>query len=279
MNNDDIPHKHHEHWKWFHSLLHRGPKNRDQIIDLLRTAEERDILDANSLEMIEGVFEIAQMQVRDIMIPRSHMVVLEVDNAPHEFLPKITSSSHSRFPVIGENRDEVIGIVLAKDLLKFNVMGESTEGFHLRDIIRPVNFVPESKRLSVLLTEFRQTHNHMAVVIDEYGGVAGLVTIEDILEEIVGDIEDEFDIDSGKFIQHLPNKHFIVNGLTPIEEFNEYFNTHLSDEEFDTVGGFITHELGHLPGVGESVSIAGFQFKVLNADKRRIRQLEIESKV
>jgi len=258
------------------NIFRSEPKNRQELIEIFRAAEEKDILDSDSLEMVEGVFEISQMQVRDIMLPRSQMIVLEIDDTVNEFLPKITGSSHSRFPVIGENRDEVIGIVMAKDLLKLNLKDLSHEAFPLKQILRTANFVPESKRLAVLLSEFRKTHNHMAIVIDEYGGVAGLVTIEDILEEIVGDIEDEFDTNDGPFIQALEGEKFIVNGLTPIEDFNEYFHVSLSEEEFDTIGGLVTHALGHVPLAGEKILLASFQFHILSADKRRVRQLEVE---
>ncbi len=276
--NDDAASKNASQKSWLEQISHllsREPQDRAQLIDLLREAKQRNILDTDALEMIEGVFQISDMQVRDIMIPRSHMVVVEEEDKPDEFLPKIVNSSHSRFPIIRENRDEVIGIILAKDLLKFNFNNGDKATFNIQNIMRPAIFVPESKRIDVLLKEFRLNHNHMAIVVDEYGGVAGLVTIEDILEEIVGEIEDEFDTEEIEFIHKASEKCYTINGLTPIEDFNEHFHCHFSDEEFDTIGGYITHQLGHLPRAGEAVTLDEYQFKVLNADKRRIRQIEL----
>lgn len=275
---DDEHSRHSSHKSWLERLSHlllREPQDREQVVELLRDAEERHLLNPDSLGMIEGVFQISDMQARDIMIPRSHMVVVEYDDEPDVFLPKIIDSTHSRFPVIGENRDEVVGIVLAKDLLKYNLHNGGKRDFNLQAILRPAVFVPESKRLDVLLKEFRLNRNHMAIVVDEYGGVAGLITIEDVLEEIVGEIVDEYDAEESEFINKNQNKHYTVNGLTPIEDFNEYFHCELSNEEFDTIGGLVTHELGHLPISGECVCIENYTFKVLNADKRRIRQLDV----
>lgn len=256
-----------------HTLL-REPQDREQLVELLRDAEQRNLLDDQALAMIEGVLQISEMQVRDIMIPRAQMVVVEEDALLKEFLPHIIESGHSRFPVIGESRDEVVGILLAKDLLPYNVSKETTV-FNIRDILRPAAIVPESKHLDKLLQEFRRTHNHMAIVVDEYGGVAGLVTIEDVLEQIVGEIEDEYDIDDETFIKKLSETQFTIKALTPIEDFNQYFNAKLDDSEFDTVGGLVTHAFGRLPGRGETIAIDSFRFKVLHADNRRIRLLRM----
>jgi magnesium and cobalt transporter len=217
--------------------------------------------------------QIADMQVREIMVPRGQMVVIEQSANLKEFLPAVIESGHSRFPVIGETRDEIIGILLAKDLLAFNV--QSGQRFNIRDLLRPVVFVPESKRLNQLLQEFRVNHNHMAIVVDEYGGVSGLITIEDVLEQIVGDIEDEYDIDEESFIKQLSKSQYTVKALTPIEEFNQYFGTNIVEKGFDTVGGVVMHAFGHLPKRGEIVSVNGFRFKVLLSDKRQIRLLRV----
>jgi len=250
------------------------PKDRDQLLEVLRDAQEREIIDAESLGMIEGVLQIADMQARDIMVPRSQMIVVERDIAPEDYLPVLIESAHSRFPVIGENRDEVVGILLAKDLLSYFAKSEKT-AFDLRDVVRPPVFIPESKRLNVLLKEFRSNRNHMAIVVDEFGGVAGLVTIEDVLEEIVGEIEDEYDFDEDTFIVKYNANKFSVKALTPIEDFNEYFSTQFSDEEFDTIGGLVLNEFGYLPKRGEKVQIGDFVFSVLRADNRRIHLLNV----
>ena len=250
------------------------PRNRQDLIETLRDAQQRDLLDADALVMIEGVLEVSEMQVRDIMIPRSQMVVVERDADLRQILPIITESAHSRFPVIGENRDEVIGILLAKDLLPYFMDGGET-GFNVRDILRPAVFIPESKRLNVLLKEFRASRNHIAVVVDEYGGVAGLVTIEDVLEQIVGEIADEHDVEDELFIMKHSDTRFTIKALTPIEEFNEYFGVAFSDEEVDTIGGLVMREFGHLPRRGETQQIGNLQFKVLHADSRRLHLLQL----
>jgi len=240
----------------------------------LRDASKRGLLDSDALAMIEGVLQVAEMQVRDIMIPRSQMVVVERDADPRSYLPVIIESAHSRFPVIGESRDEIVGILLAKDLLAWLAQREEKR-FDIREALRPAVFIPESKRLNVLLKEFRASRNHMAIVVDEYGGVAGLVTIEDVLEQIVGEIEDEHDVDGDTYIMRYgPNRH-TVKALTPIEEFNDYFGTDFSDEEFDTIGGLVMHAFGHMPKRGEKVTLGQFQFKVLRADNRRIHLLQL----
>lgn len=254
--------------------LLREPQDREQLMELLRDAEQRNLLDAQALAMIEGVLQISEMQVRDIMVPRAQMVVIERDESLQKFLPDVIESAHSRFPVIGENRDEVVGILLAKDLLRYNNPAEQAH-FNIVNILRPVAFVPEGKRLDSLLQEFRRTHNHMAIVVDEYGGVAGLVTIEDVLEQIVGEIEDEYDIDDEAFIKKLGSMQYDVKALTPIEDFNEHFNANLDDSEFDTIGGLIIHAFGHLPKRNEAITIDRFRFKVLHADNRRVRLLRV----
>jgi len=263
---------------WFERLsqvLMGEPKDRDQLVELLRDAEQRNLLNPDALAMIEGVLQVSEMQVRDIMIPRSQMVVIDRDAELDEFLPMVIEASHSRYPVIGENKDEVIGMLLAKDLLPFTAGGKATQ-FDLREILRPAVFVPESKRLDVLLKEFRSSRNHMAIVVDEYGGVAGVVTIEDVLEQIVGEIEDEYDFDEGTSILQLTDNEFTVKALTTVEDFNEYFGTHFSDDEFDTVGGLVINSFGHVPKRGETSVIADLQFKILRADNRRVHLLKVE---
>ncbi len=250
------------------------PKDREQLIQLLRDAQTRGLFDADAQAMIEGVLQVADMQVRDVMIPRSQMVVVGRDESPEQLLPKIIESGHSRFPVVGDNRDEVIGVLLAKDLLRY--CGETgREHLPLRDVLRPAVYIPESKRLNVLLKEFRASRNHLAIVVDEYGGVAGMVTIEDVLEQIVGEIEDEHDIDEGTFIRRHSDHNYTVKALTSIEDFNEYFETEFSDEEFDTIGGLVTKELGHLPKRGERLGLGNLNFEVLSADNRRIHLLKV----
>lgn len=262
---------------WFERIsqvLLGEPKDREQLVELLRDAQARNLLDADALAMIESILQVSEMQVRDIMIPRAQMVVVRRDASLEEILPTIIDSGHSRFPVIGENRDEVVGILLAKDLLRYRIQPQ--EEFSIRDNMRPVVFIPESKRLNVLLKEFRVSRNHIAVVVDEYGGVAGMVTIEDVLEQIVGEIADEHDIEEGVFILQRSETSYMVKALTPIEDFNEYFSTDFSDEEFDTVGGLVAREFGHLPKRGESVALGRFVFKVTRADNRRIHLLALD---
>lgn len=260
---------------WLRRLVGGGePRDRDELVAELREAGQRGLIDADALSMIEGVLEVADLQVRDIMVPRSQMVVLDRDDSPDKLLPVIVESGHSRFPVIGEDRDQVVGILLAKDLLRHFGQGDGGE-FDMRELLRPAVFVPESKRVNVLLKEFRVSRNHMAVVVDEYGGVSGLVTIEDVIEEIVGDIADEYDIEEDQTIRREGERQYAVHALARIEDFNEYFGTAFSDEEFDTIGGLVMHQFGRLPKRGESVSIDGFDFKVLRADRRRIDLLRV----
>lgn len=249
------------------------PQDREQLLEILRDAQQRNLFDHYALAMIEGVFEVMDEQVRDVMIPRSQMVVVEEDEKLEEVLKIVVPSGHSRFPVIGDNRDEVIGILLAKDLLQYAT--QSKDSFDLRDIIRPAVFIPESKHLNTLLREFRSNRNHMAIVVDEYGGVSGLVTIEDVLELIVGEIDDEHDQEEGINIRSQSKGNYLVAALTEIEEFNEYFQTDFDDEEFDTVGGVILGHLGHMPKRGEQIELNGFGFKVLSADSRRIHRLQV----
>jgi magnesium and cobalt transporter len=252
------------------------PQNREQLIDLLRDAEKRNLVDTQALAMIEGVLHVGEMHVRDIMVPRAQMVVIESDSQPEEFITSVTDSGHSRFPVIGGNRDEVEGIVLAKDLLEYYARSDRQE-FDMDDAMRPAVFIPESKRLNVLLREFRENRNHMAIVVDEYGGISGLVTIEDVLEQIVGEIDDEHDTEEGSFIRRLKNGECMVKAITPIEDFNEYFKTDFSDEEFDTIGGVVIKGFGHLPSRGETTRTGGVTFKVLRADERRVHLLRVLS--
>jgi len=250
------------------------PKDRQQLIDILRESQQRHLLDLDALAMIEGVLEVSEMQVRDIMIPRAQMIVIERDAQLKDLLPIVTQSAHSRFPVVGESKDEVVGILMAKDLLTYFV-NDSGQAFNVRDILRPVVFIPESKRLNVLLNEFRSSRNHMAIVVDEYGGADGLVTIEDVLEQIVGEIIDEHDIDEGSYIMKHSDANYTLKALLPIEDFNEYFGTDFSDEEFDTIGGLVMNAFGHLPKRGELLDIGNYRFKVLHADSRRIHLLQL----
>ena len=255
-------------------ILSGEPQDREELIALLRDAERRNLFDAEALAMIEGALQVGEMQVRDIMVPRAQMVVVEEDVPPEKFVSAVIESGHSRFPVIGDNRDEVRGILLAKDLLACFDSG-TDRNFDMDDAMRPVVYIPESKRLNVLLREFRERRNHMAIVVDEYGGVSGLVTIEDVLEQIVGEIDDEHDIEEGRDIRRLSNREYVVKARTPIEDFNEYFNTDFSDGEFDTIGGLVIQSFGHLPKRGESGEIAGIGFRVLRADNRRVYLLRV----
>lgn len=250
------------------------PQNRQELLEILREAHQNEVLDIEALSIIEGALQVSDMQVRDIMVPRSQMTTIKASQTPREFLPAVIEAAHSRYPVIGESIDEVLGILLAKDLLPL-VLEADCERFNLKEVLRPATFVPESKRLNVLLREFRANRNHMAIVIDEYGGVSGLVTIEDVLEQIVGDIEDEHDVDDDSFIKPLPSGDFLVKGLTPIEDFNEHFASGFSDEEFDTVGGLVANAFGHLPKRNEVVELQGLRIRVLNADSRRVHLLRI----
>ena len=242
--------------------------------DLLREAAARELLNPDALNIIYGALQVADMRARDIMIPRSQMASVNVDAGIEEFLPFVIEQKHSRFPVIGDDLDDVKGILHAKDILPWT-LEDDWDDFDIKDIIRTASVVPESKRLNDLLQEFRSTRNHMAVVIDEYGHVSGVVTIEDVLEQIVGDIEDEHDIDDDSFIKELDERSYTVKGTTTIEDFNEYFGSHFDAEQFDTIGGIVAKEFGYLPKREEKVIVEGFAFKVLNADSRRIRLLHL----
>nr|WP_163502564.1 transporter associated domain-containing protein [Halomonas socia] len=253
------------------------PSSRDELLAFLREAGTRLRLDQDALTIIEGALQISDQQVREVLIPRSQVNVIGIEQPPEEYLPVILETGHSRYPVVGENLDEVHGILLVKDLLPLlSQSQDKRQHFALDSVLRPAMFVPESKRLNSLLKEFRDTHNHMAVVVDEYGGTAGIVTIEDILEQIVGDIEDEHDTDEEDDIRELGEGRYAIRALTPIEDFNERFETRFSDEEFDTVGGLVMQRFGHLPRRGEHAELGGWRFTVLNADNRRIRLLQAE---
>jgi magnesium and cobalt transporter len=254
--------------------LMRVPSDTEQLLEMLRLAQQKGLFTTDALAMIEGVLQVGDMQVRDIMIPRSQVVVLERDASPDDLLRTIVESGHSRFPVIGDSRDEVVGILLAKDFLLY-AFERPVGRLNVRNMLRPAVYVPESKRLSVLLKEFRASRNHIAIVIDEYGGVAGMVTIEDVLEQIVGEIEDEHDVEEEDTIRKHSDVHYTIKALTPVEDFNDYFNASLSDEEFDTIGGLVVHHIGHLPKRGERVVIGKLLFKILRADSRRVHMLQL----
>jgi magnesium and cobalt transporter len=255
------------------------PQDLQQLSDVLTDARDRGLIDGDVLAMLEGVLQVSEIQVRDVMVPRSQMVVVDREDPPEKLLPVVIESGHSRFPVVGEDRDEVVGILLAKDLLRYFAQDataqEGGSQFDIRECLRPAVFIPESKRLNVLLKEFRVSHNHMAIVVDEYGGVAGLLTIEDVLEQIVGDIGDEYDVDEGEGIRREGERTYSVPALTRIEEFNATFGTRFSNEEFDTIGGLVLHELGRMPRRGEAVEIGGLELKVQRADRRRIETLRV----
>ena len=263
--------------RWLKRLtqgLASEPQDRQELLSVLRDAGERGLVDSDALSMIEGVLEVSDLQVRDIMVPRAQMVFVRRHERAAVILPKVVESGHSRFPVMDEDRDDIVGILLAKDLLRLS--GEKRERFDIREYMRPALFVPESKRLNVLLREFRRNRNHMAIVVDEYGGVSGLVTIEDVVEQIIGEIDDEFDVEDDQNIRRDAERQFTVRGVTRIAEFNEYFGAQLSQEEgFDTVAGIVIKQLGHLPRRGEGATIDGFEFRVLRADRRRVEALRV----
>lgn len=252
------------------------PTDTKSLLELLRNAEQDQVLDADALSIIEGALQVSSMQVRDIMIPRSQVVTVSSKLPVNELVELVTHASHSRFPVIGDNVDNVMGILLAKDLLPL-LLDSSSERFDIKDVVRPATFVPESKRLNVLLREFRETRHHMAIVIDEYGSVCGAVTIEDVLEQIVGEIEDEYDVDDDSYIKKFDDENHIVKALTPVDEFNEYFGTDFPDQEFTTIGGLVLQQFGHIPERGETVNIGPFLVTVLNADSRQIKLLKVTS--
>lgn len=275
MSEDDKQNDH-EKPRWLDRLsnfLLREPEDREQLIELLHSAYENSLLDADALSMIEGVLQVSEIQVRDVMIPRSQMDVIDITNPPEKFIPFVIETAHSRFPVIEENKDDVIGILLAKDLLRYY----AGEDFEVRDMLRPAVFIPESKRLNVLLKEFRSNRNHIAIVVDEYGGVAGMVTIEDVLEQIVGDIEDEYDFDETEdnIIRDASGR-YRVKALTEIADFNEALGTHFSDEEYSTIGGLVVSKFGHLPKRGEQVVFDNLCFTALRTDSRRLHSINVE---
>jgi magnesium and cobalt transporter len=251
------------------------PQDREQLLSMLRDAADRGVVDSDALTMLEGVLEVGDLQVRDIMVPRAGMVFVRRNERASRILAVVVESGHSRFPVMDADRDNIVGILLAKDLLRLTT-AEKRERFDIREFMRPAVFVPESKRLNVLLKEFRRSRNHMAIVVDEYGGVSGLVTIEDVIEQIVGEIDDEFDVEDDQNIRRDAERQFTVRGVTRITEFNEYFSSQLSDAEgFDTVAGLVIKQLGRLPRRGESATVDGFEFRVLRADRRRIETLRV----
>jgi hemolysin (HlyC) family protein len=256
--------------------LAREPEDREELAELLRASYDRNLIDADALAMIEGVLQVSEMQARDIMVPRAQMDVIDVRQSPDQFIPMVIQTGHSRFPVIGENKDNVVGILLAKDLLR-HYAGE--EEFNVRDMLRPAVFIPESKPLNVLLKEFRKNRNHMAVVADEYGGVAGLVTIEDVIEQIVGDIEDEYDYDDVED-NIVPEKGglYRVKALTEIADFNAQFGTRFEDANFDTIGGLVLSRFGRVPKRGDQVTVDNLTFRVLRADSRRLHLLQVAKK-
>jgi magnesium and cobalt transporter len=255
-------------------LFSSEPRNRSDLEDVLTLATENEVIDEDARSIMEGAMKVSDMQARDIMIPRAQMEVIKADATLEEILPQIIRTAHSRYPVIGESTDDIRGILLAKDLLPEILNADHTD-FQMASLLRPAVVVPESKRLNVLLREFRLNRNHMPIVIDEYGGVAGLVTIEDVLEEIVGEIEDETDVASDQFIRKISDDDFFIKALTPIEDFNAYFSTRFSDEEFDTIGGLVIQAFGHMPTRNEVATIDNFEFKVINADQRKIHSLRM----
>ncbi|MEI6353579.1 MAG: transporter associated domain-containing protein [Methylococcus sp.] len=264
-----------EHRSWLERLTHfisGEPEDRDDLLELLRTAQKRNLIEHEALSMIEGVLQVSELRVRDISIPRSQMVVVPQDAEIEAIFPLVAESAHSRYPVIAEDRTEVVGILLVKDLLLHSLKERSAL---VREVMRPALFVPESKRLNILLLEFRATRSHMAIVVDEYGAAAGLVTIEDVLEQIVGDIEDEHDFGEEEFIFRKSDHEFTLKALIPIEDFNDYFEADFKDDEFDTLGGLLVHQLGHVPKRGEKVSLGRFNFSVLRTDSRRIEVLKL----
>ena len=255
-------------------LFSDEPTDTKSLLELLRNAEQDKVLDADALSIIEGALQVSSMQVRNIMIPRSQVVTVAANLPVKEIIELVIEASHSRFPVVGDNVDNVMGILLAKDLLPLS-LGGSKGKFDIKDVVRPATFVPDSKRLNVLLKEFRETRQHMAIVIDEYGSVSGAVTIEDVLEQIVGEIEDEYDVDDESYIKKFDEGNHIVKAITPVDEFNEYFKTNFSDQEFTTVGGLVLQQFGRIPERGETLHIGPFLVTILNADSRQIKLIKV----
>ena len=279
MNDDNPPSTNAPQRSWISrigQLLTGDLQDQEELLDILKDAREKRLLDSEALSMMEGVLQVAEMRVRDVMIPRIQMVVVPKDAELETIYPLVTESSHSRFPVIEDDRSQVVGVLMAKDLLA-HILDNKQQT--VEDIMRPACIVPESKRLNVMLKEFRTERNHMAIVVDEYGMTAGLVTIEDVLEQIVGEIEDEHDVDDNEaFILQRNKREFILKGLTPIDEFNEYFSAELYDDEFDTIGGLIVHKLERLPKKGEKLEIDRFRFEILRADSRRLHLIKLKLK-
>jgi magnesium and cobalt transporter len=259
---------------WLRKTFYPYPKGRQELTELLRALEQRDLIHPEALVMIEGALLMAEMRVRDIMVPRAQMVMVEADAELDDLLPTVIDSGHSRFPVLDLKRDQVVGVLLAKDLLLHLAKPQGTR-FDLRDVLRPPVFIPESKRLQILLREFRNSRNHMAVVVDEYGQVAGLVTIEDVIEQVVGEIADEHDTDEEGYIKKHRDDRYTVKARTPIDEFNRYFHTGFPEQDFDTIGGFVLQAIGHVPARGEAIKLEGLRFTVLRADPRRIHLLRV----
>jgi len=255
-------------------VLTPEPKNKDQLVDVLNDAQDRDLINLDTKQMIQGVLDVSEMRVRDIMIPRSQMVTIDINHSLEEFLPIILESGHSRFPVVNEDIDHVNGILLAKDLLAFGFNSQQDD-FSLSEIIRPAIIVPESKKVEPLLKEFRSDRYHMAIVVDEYGGVSGVITIEDILEQIVGEIEDETDDEIEEEIKHLAGNVYLVKALTELSDFNDYFNCSFDENNADTIGGIVLHQFNHMPQKGELLTLGNFEFKVLAADNRRMQTLQV----
>ena len=252
------------------------PTDTKSLLELLRNAEQDQLLDADALTIIEGALQVSSLQVRDIMIPRPQVVNVPANLSPNEIIHLVTKASHSRFPVTGDTVDDVKGILLAKDLLPL-ILNSQIEELDIKNIVRPATFVPENKRLNVMLKEFRETRQHMAIVIDEYGSVSGVVTIEDVLEQIVGEIEDEYDVDDEVYIKKFDDENHIVKAITPMDEFNEYFGTEFTDQEFTTVGGLVLKQIGHIPERGETINVGPFLITVLNSDSRQIKLIKVTS--
>ena len=276
---DDNPHSSNgsANKSFLHKVMHAltpEPKNKDQLVDVLNDAQERDLINPETQQMIKGVLDVSEMRVREIMIPRSQMVTIDINHNLEEFLPVILESGHSRFPVVNEDIDHVDGILLAKDLLAFGFNSQKDD-FSLSEIIRPAIIVPESKKVEPLLKEFRSNRYHMAIVVDEYGGVSGVITIEDILEQIVGEIEDETDDEIEEEIKHLAGNVYLVKALTELSDFNEYFNSDFNETDADTIGGIVLRQFNHMPQKGELITIGNFEFKVLVADNRRMQMLQV----
>jgi magnesium and cobalt transporter len=264
-------------WRRLTRHMSASPRSREDLMGLLQAARADGLIEADAADMIHGVFSVRELSVRDIMVPRAQMVVVERATPLEQLLDEVAESGHSRYPVIGDSRDEIVGVLLAKDLLKFRSTPTGTDSadFDLARVLRPAAFVPESKRVNVLLKDFRKSRNHMAIVADEYGGVAGLVTIEDVLEQIVGEIDDEHDDAEGAQIVKQDERRYLVNALTPVEDFNQYFGSGYSNDEYDTIGGLVLHAFGRMPRRGESIDIERYQFNVQRADGRRVHLLQV----